>query len=290
RGYPRRLPGGRARAIPGDGGKGFQRRHAGGARYRHRPHVSAGVCPGASGHHRRSQSEAREGRSPVLRARVPGTRVDGLERSVTRHQQSHAGDVRSAGPDYAASARKTAGRRHSRCPLRKHSELRPLPDAGASGSGCCKYQGFCVNPVVRRVPARGLQLPGMKTLRPFLAGALLVAASSPALAQKAVGDMHPEEAIPDNLPRMTAPGPYDDFIKEVQQKLNELGFDAGPVNGDFGLKTQAAIAQFQLANVLPASGALDDQTLLALDVRRPAVATEGNAAAGSTQPADTESD
>ena len=130
----------------------------------------------------------------------------------------------------------------------------------------------------------------MKTVLPFLAGAVLAAASIPALAQKAVGDMHPEDAIPDNLPRMTAPGPYDDFIKEVQQKLNELGFDAGPVNGDFGVKTQAALAQFQLANVLPASGSLDDRTLLALDVRRPADSSEGNAAAGSTQPADTESD
>src|SRR3954464_3919457 len=127
----------------------------------------------------------------------------------------------------------------------------------------------------------------MKTLLPFLAGALL-AASVPALAQKAVGDIHPEEAIPDNLPRMTAPGPFEDFIKQVQQKLNELGFDAGQVNGDFGLKTQAALAQFQLANVLPASGALDDQTLLALDVQRPAGTSEGSAAAGSTQPADTQ--
>jgi len=138
--------------------------------------------------------------------------------------------------------------------------------------------------------ACGLQPWGMKTLLPFLAGAFLVTASIPALAQKAVGDMHPEEAIPDNLPRMTAPGPFDDFIKEVQQKLNDLGFDAGPVNGDLGFKTQAAIAQFQLANVLPVSGALDDQTLLALDVQRPADTSEGSPAAGSTQPADIESD
>jgi hypothetical protein len=138
--------------------------------------------------------------------------------------------------------------------------------------------------------ARGLQPLGMKTLLPFLAGAFLVAASIPALAQKAVGDIHPEEAIPDNLPRMTAPGPFEDFIKQVQQKLNELGFDAGQVNGDFGLKTQAALAQFQLANVLPASGALDDQTLAALDVRRPADTNEGTAAAGGTHSEDTESD
>ena len=97
--------------------------------------------------------------------------------------------------------------------------------------------------------------------------------------------MKPAEAIPDNLPRLASPGPYDNFIKEVQVKLIEAGFDAGPINGDFGEKTQAALAQYQLANLLPASGALDGATLLALDVQRPADATEGSAAAGSTQAA-----
>jgi len=129
------------------------------------------------------------------------------------------------------------------------------------------------------------------TVLPLLAAALLVGAAVPALAQPAVG-IRPAEAIPDNLPRGTFPGPYDDFIKQVQQKLNEAGFDAGPVNGDFGEKTQAALAQFQLANLLPASGSLDGGTLLALDVQRPVLAEDqptdsGNAAAGATQPAET---
>ena len=83
----------------------------------------------------------------------------------------------------------------------------------------------------------------MKILPHLLAGALLIGASLPALAQNAVGAMNPHEAIPDNLPRMTSSGPYDELIKQVQQKLHELGFDAGPVNGDcclvscFGRKT-----------------------------------------------------
>lgn len=133
----------------------------------------------------------------------------------------------------------------------------------------------------------------MKTRLHFLAGALLVGASVPVLAGNPIGAMHPEESIPDNLPRMTSPGPYDDFIKQAQQKLNEAGFDAGPVNGDFGEKTQAALAQFQLANLLPASGALDGPTLLALDLQRPATSADasapadaGNAAGGATQPED----
>lgn len=122
---------------------------------------------------------------------------------------------------------------------------------------------------------------------------LLALAATPALAGKAVGDMHPEEAYPDNLPQMASPGPYAELIKQVQARLHDAGFDAGPVNGDFGTKTQAALAQFQLANVLPASGMLDTATLLALGVDRapPEASVEasaqaresaGTAAAGST--------
>lgn len=111
-----------------------------------------------------------------------------------------------------------------------------------------------------------------------IAAALVAGASLPVLAAETLPEK-PAEAIPDNLPRMTAPGPYDDMIKQVQEKLNGLGFDAGPVNGDFGEKTQAALAQFQLANLLPASGALDDATMKELGVERP---SEDNAVMGSS--------
>jgi len=61
----------------------------------------------------------------------------------------------------------------------------------------------------------------------------------------------------------------------VQEKLRALGFDAGPVNGDFGTKTQAALAQFQLTASLPVSGQLDDPTLDELGVQRDADASAG---------------
>jgi len=109
---------------------------------------------------------------------------------------------------------------------------------------------------------QGVNLPVM------LVASALALGSGSAVA-KAVGDMHPEESVPDNLPLLASPGPYAEFIKEVQQKLHERGFDAGPVNGAYGTKTQAALAQFQLAMTLPASGALDDETLRALGVQRP---------------------
>jgi len=112
----------------------------------------------------------------------------------------------------------------------------------------------------------------------LLAAALAGGASLPALAGETLPEK-PAEAIPDNLPRMAAPGPYDGMVREVQEKLNALGFDAGPVNGDFGEKTQAALAQFQLANLLPASGALDNATLKELGVERP---SDANAVVGSS--------
>jgi peptidoglycan hydrolase-like protein with peptidoglycan-binding domain len=89
--------------------------------------------------------------------------------------------------------------------------------------------------------------------------------------------LHPEEAYPNEAPRLTSPGPYEDFIKQLQQRLHQSGFDAGPVNGDFGTKTQAALAQFQLARSLPASGQLDKRTLEELGVQE-----ESQAAAGGS--------
>ncbi len=85
-----------------------------------------------------------------------------------------------------------------------------------------------------------------------------------------LSDMHPEEAYPDPSPAAAAPasaGPFSDLFRQVQEKLNHLGFDAGPANGQFDGKTQAALTQFQLSWPLPASGSLDEATLQALGVR-----------------------
>jgi peptidoglycan hydrolase-like protein with peptidoglycan-binding domain len=79
--------------------------------------------------------------------------------------------------------------------------------------------------------------------------------------------LHPEEAIPDP-PQQISSSPHADLVSQVQEKLLALGFDAGPVNGDFGAKTQAALAQFQLSRTIPAGGQLDDQTLAELGVSR----------------------
>ena len=75
-----------------------------------------------------------------------------------------------------------------------------------------------------------------------------------------------------------------DFVKQAQERLKVLGFYDGPINGDFGPNTQAALAQFQLANVLPASGSLDVETSLALGIARDASAAGGETAAQPENP------
>jgi peptidoglycan hydrolase-like protein with peptidoglycan-binding domain len=95
--------------------------------------------------------------------------------------------------------------------------------------------------------------------------------------------VHPEEDHPDPVGQASA-DPYTGFITQVQEKLRELGFDAGPVNGDFGTKTQAALAQFQLSRTIPAGGQLDDLTLQELGVER----QQESAAVGATATEDSE--
>jgi peptidoglycan hydrolase-like protein with peptidoglycan-binding domain len=55
-------------------------------------------------------------------------------------------------------------------------------------------------------------------------------------------------------------------VRELQQTLNDKGFDAGPVDGKAGRQTKAAIKKLQQAQGLTASGKLDQQTLAALSV------------------------
>ena len=109
-----------------------------------------------------------------------------------------------------------------------------------------------------------------------LPAALIISHGS--MAADALTSMHPESAYPDETTEVSQDR-YSGLIQDVQKKLREQGFDAGPVNGRFGSKTQAALAQFQLSWSIPVSGMLDRQTLDALGVE-PA---EDAAASGETR-------
>jgi hypothetical protein len=80
-----------------------------------------------------------------------------------------------------------------------------------------------------------------------------------------------------------AANPYIDFNKLVQERLTVLGFYTGPINGDIGPNSQAALAQFQLSVPLPASGALDDQTVAALGLERSMQASSGESSSNTDQ-------
>ena len=115
--------------------------------------------------------------------------------------------------------------------------------------------------------------------------AITVCLPAAALAGPTFSMNHPEEQYPNDAPPLTTGGPYEELLKRVQEALNARGFDAGPANGAFTTKTQAALAQFQLRNVIPASGALDDATLAELRVERGAVSAPENVA-GEEKPAE----
>lgn len=49
-------------------------------------------------------------------------------------------------------------------------------------------------------------------------------------------------------------------VKELQEKLNQLGFDCGKVDGIFGTKTQNAVKQFQKVFLLTQDGIVGPKT------------------------------
>nr|WP_253941013.1 peptidoglycan-binding protein [Pseudomonas aeruginosa] len=69
-------------------------------------------------------------------------------------------------------------------------------------------------------------------------------------------------SVPQHAP-VTAPArpAPDETVRAVQQKLNELGYNAGPADGLMGRGTRAAIIAFQQDRGLAATG-VADQTLL----------------------------
>jgi len=75
----------------------------------------------------------------------------------------------------------------------------------------------------------------------------------------------------DDMRAATAPvdAMYDaQLVRSVQQSLNDRGFAAGPVDGQWGPTTESAVRDFQQANGLAQTGNLDPRTINALGVAR----------------------
>jgi lipid-binding SYLF domain-containing protein len=56
-------------------------------------------------------------------------------------------------------------------------------------------------------------------------------------------------------------------VRQVQTALKNRGFDPGPIDGAMGPKTSMAIRNFQSSQGMTASGMMDDQTLIALQIQ-----------------------
>ncbi len=81
----------------------------------------------------------------------------------------------------------------------------------------------------------------------------------------------------EDLPRLRK-GSDGKSVEKLQRLLKESGANPGPVDGDFGARTQAAVKRFQKSHELPQSGVVDKKTwtkLIKADLRRDFAFKEG---------------
>jgi peptidoglycan hydrolase-like protein with peptidoglycan-binding domain len=113
---------------------------------------------------------------------------------------------------------------------------------------------------------------------------LPLAAAVPALAQQTGAQSPPPASA-----QATAPiSLTHDQIVQLQQALNDAGFDAGEVDGVFGAKTTEALKRFQTKAGLKPTGHIDQQTLALVGMSVPQAPSGANPTTGqgsSAQPA-----
>lgn len=87
--------------------------------------------------------------------------------------------------------------------------------------------------------------------------------------QKSQQQQAGQQGASDAQPRMVydAQSLDQDQLRQVQQALNQKGFHAGNVDGNWGAETRDALRNFQQAQGLKQTGQLDSQTVSALGVQ-----------------------
>ncbi len=128
----------------------------------------------------------------------------------------------------------------------------------------------------------------MRKIALVAAGALALplAFSLPAMAQHLM-----EQAQDEGMRQAQEAGRKQlsrDQIKQVQQALDQKGFDVGRADGVVGRQTIQALGEFQRQQKLEQTGLLDDQTLQALGIDLNGT-TNGAATTGAA-PSDQKSD
>jgi peptidoglycan hydrolase-like protein with peptidoglycan-binding domain len=104
-------------------------------------------------------------------------------------------------------------------------------------------------------------------------------------AQERPMGKQPDQAIPEKVQSSPSgiqsqgmAGISADDIKKAKEALKAKGLNPGPMDGTLDSKTQQALREFQQANKLPVTGALDQQTAEKLGVT-----TGGSGQKSSTQ-------
>jgi hypothetical protein len=75
-----------------------------------------------------------------------------------------------------------------------------------------------------------------------------------------------DEKVASSAPSSAASRYDPALVRSVQQALNDKGYNAGPVDGQWGPATEDALTRFQQASGVAQTGAPDRRTLTALGV------------------------
>lgn len=68
------------------------------------------------------------------------------------------------------------------------------------------------------------------------------------------------------LSPLTISAVHDETVYQAQRRLNELGYNPGPIDGFWGNKTQKAVKDFQRDNGLSVTGNIDKATIKKLGI------------------------
>ena len=94
---------------------------------------------------------------------------------------------------------------------------------------------------------------------PLRLGALMLALSLPFLAASSLPAFVPEE--PPAVAVLSQPGSKGEEVRKSQTRLKSWGYFDGPVTGNYGEMTTAAVKAFQKTHGLPQTGIADAKTL-----------------------------
>jgi len=110
----------------------------------------------------------------------------------------------------------------------------------------------------------------MNTKRTLIAGAAAMLLAAPAFAQQDDPMSQPGQSASQSQPQgaHSAQAMQRDpqMVRQIQQKLQDQGFDVGQIDGMWGPQTSSALKEFQRQQGMDADGKLSQSTVSALGV------------------------